>query len=104
MTDFEVVWTEVAFSMLEAIRDKRIQRSLFKKALSLRQEPLRKGKPLQGKLAGYLSVRAVGQRYRIIYQVHEQCVRVLVVAVGIRKQGDPRDIYEKALKNTKHVN
>ncbi len=90
--------------MLEAIRDKRIQRSLFKKALSLRQEPLQKGKPLQGELAGYLSVRAVGQRYRIIYQVHEQCVRVLVVAVGIRKQGDTRDIYAKALKNTKHVN
>ena len=47
---------------------------------------------------GYRSLRAVGQRYRVIYRVEEDQVLVLVVAVGIRKEGDKRDIYTLARK------
>jgi len=43
-------------------------------------------------------VRAVGQRYRIIYRVEDERVTVLVVALGIRKQGDKKDVYELAKK------
>jgi mRNA interferase RelE/StbE len=49
-----------------------------------------------GELAGYRAVRAVGQRYRIIYRVERGLITVLVVAVGRRKEGDRKDIYELA--------
>jgi mRNA interferase RelE/StbE len=44
-------------------------------------------------LAGLRSVRAVGQRYRIIYKVEPAKVLVIAVGVGRRKDGDKRDIY-----------
>jgi len=43
-------------------------------------------------------VRAAGQRYRIIYTVEEDRVLVLVVYVGIRKEGDKNDVYAIAKK------
>jgi len=49
-------------------------------------------------LAGYHSLRAVGQRYRIIYKVKEEEVLVVVVTLGIRKEGDKKDVYELAKK------
>jgi len=87
--------------MLKAIQDKRIQHSISQKSLSPRQDPLLKGKPLQGELSGLLSVRTVGQRYRIIYQIHEKFVHVVVVAVGLRKQGDPKDVYSHTITGRK---
>src|SRR6266853_37518 len=47
---------------------------------------------------GYRSVRAVGQRYRIIYRVERTLVTVVVVAAGIRKAGSREDIYRVAAK------
>lgn len=44
-------------------------------------------------LSGFRSVRAVGQRYRIIYKVEQEQVLVLVVGIGRRKDGDKKDIY-----------
>jgi len=35
----------------------------------------------------------VGQRYRIIYKVDRDLVLVLVVGVGMRREGDRQDIY-----------
>ena len=60
---------------------------------SLKSEPEKQGKPLVDKLQGYFRVRAVGQRYRIVYRVVEDRVMVLVVGVGRRKDGDKRDVY-----------
>ena len=48
-----------------------------------------------GPLRGLYSVRT-GGRYRIIYKVVQQHVVVVVVAVGIRKDGDRKDIYALA--------
>ncbi len=59
----------------------------------LKLEPEKQGKPLVDKLQGYFSVRAVGQRYRIVYQVVQEQVVVLVVGVGRRKEGDKKDVY-----------
>ncbi len=53
---------------------------------------------MREELIGYRSVRAVGQRYRILYQIKEQQVLVIVVAVGLRKEGDKKDVYELATK------
>jgi mRNA interferase RelE/StbE len=43
-------------------------------------------------------VRAVGHRYRIIYGIREDEVLVHVLALGIRKEGDRKDIYQLARK------
>ena len=51
-----------------------------------------------GELEGYRSLRAVGQRYRILYAIKEEKVIVYVVAVGIRKEGDKVDVYALAKK------
>ena len=42
------------------------------------------------------SLRAAGQRYRIIYQVDNGAVIVYVVLIGLRKEGSKADIYELA--------
>lgn len=47
-------------------------------------------------LSGFRSVRAVGQRYRIIYAIQGEQVKVIVIAVGIRKEGSKADVYAKA--------
>lgn len=49
-------------------------------------------------LAGYRSLRAVGQRYRILYKVTPETVIVSIVALGIRKEGDKADVYALAKK------
>ena len=68
---------------------------------ALASEPELRGKPLVGNLKGCRSVRAVGQRYRIIYRVERLTVTVAVIAVGIRKEGSPEDIYTLAQKLVK---
>ncbi|PYM07243.1 MAG: plasmid stabilization protein [Candidatus Rokuibacteriota bacterium] len=52
--------------------------------------------PLTNVLAGFRSVRAVGQRYRIIYRVERKEVVVSIVAVAKRKEGDKGDVYALA--------
>ncbi len=61
----------------------------------MKVEPLLSGKPLKGPLKEYRSIRAAGQRYRIIYKVQEsEIIVIVVVAIGIRKAGDKKDIYK----------
>ena len=43
-------------------------------------------------------MRAVGQRYRIIYTIEQNQVAVAVVALGIRKDGSKQDVYTLAKK------
>ena len=59
----------------------------------LKDEPERQGKALSEELSGYRSIRAVGQRYRIVYKIEQDQVLVVIVGVGRRKEGDKRDIY-----------
>lgn len=108
--EFEVVFDRQAAQDLEAISDARVQRKLIETAFELRTEPLAKGKPLTGDLQGLRSLRAVGQRYRILYQVvvripppepdppEVPAGRVTIVVIGIRKEGDKRDAYRVASK------
>ena len=56
------------------------------------------GKPLLGELDGYYNVRAVGQRYRILYTIQQTEVTVIVVGLGIRKDGTKQDVYALAKK------
>jgi mRNA interferase RelE/StbE len=84
--------------MLEAIQDRRVRDKIRDRIDGLAEEPEKQGKPLTGELTGYRSLRAVGQRYRIIYQIEEGKVLVLVMALGIRKEGSGKDIYMLAQK------
>ena len=84
--------------MLEDIQDRRVREKIRDRIDGLAEEPEKQGKPLTGELTGYRSLRAVGQRYRIIYRIEEGKVLVLVMALGIRKEGSGKDIYVLAQK------
>lgn len=84
--------------MLEAITDRRTREKLANVIDSLGSDPELRGKPLDHDLAGYRSIRAVGQRDRVIYRVERSIVTVVVVAAGIRKEGSRDDIYRVAAK------
>src|SRR5438067_11123898 len=88
----------IAEQQLKLISDQRIQKVLRGRLRRLEYEPEKQGKPLAEELEGLRSIRAVGQRYRIIYKIEEEQVVVLVVMVGIRKQGDKKDVYTQAIR------
>ena len=87
-----------AQDMVLKISDRRIQEKLLERMTALAGDPELQGKPLGDDLAGYRSVRAVGQRYRIIYRVERSEVVVVAVAAGIRKEGSREDVYRVAAK------
>ncbi len=94
---YSIVVTETALSMLDAIQDCRLKRLIRNRIDRLASQPDQQGKPLVGPLRGLYSVRT-GGRYRIIYKVFQQKVVVFVVAIGIRKDQDRKDIYTVARK------
>jgi mRNA interferase RelE/StbE len=95
---FAIAWTETALKLVEAISDQRVRRLISQRVDQLARSPEQQGKPLIGELAGFRSLRAVGQRYRIVYRVEQRDVTVLIVAVGRRRSADKSDIYELARK------
>ncbi len=95
---YRIVLAPTALKTLTDIPDRRIQEKIRERIDGLAHEPEQQGKPLTGELLGYRSLRAVGQRYRIIYRVERAHVLVLVVAIGLRKAGDRRDVYELTKK------
>jgi mRNA interferase RelE/StbE len=88
----------VARSQLATITDRRAQQAIAQTIGRLDHDPDQQGKALVGDLAGYRSLRAAGQRYRIICKVEQSQVTVYVVALGHRKEGDKRGNYKVARK------
>ena len=82
--------------MLAAIPDSRIRRVIARRIDALYNDPEIQGKPLLGALSGLRSLRAAGQRYRVLYRIERLQVTVAVVAIGIRKEGSVTDIYALA--------
>jgi mRNA interferase RelE/StbE len=95
---FQIEITPTALGLINKVQDRRIRAKIIETIDGLAEDPERKGKPLTAELDGYHSVRAVGQRYRIIYRIDNERGVVLVVATGIRKAGDKKDIYALAKK------
>ncbi|MFH1177981.1 MAG: type II toxin-antitoxin system RelE/ParE family toxin [Acidobacteriota bacterium] len=93
-----VLITPEARRMLEQVPDRRERLLIAKRIEALRDDPEKQGKALLGELATLRSVRAAGQRYRILYRVERQVVQVIVVALGRRKSGSSRDVYALAKK------
>ncbi|WP_299402482.1 type II toxin-antitoxin system RelE/ParE family toxin [Acaryochloris sp. IP29b_bin.148] len=91
--DYRIELTELALEMMGKVRDRREQQGIIQRIQKLTHEPIQQGKPLTGDLKGLYSIRAVGQRYRIVYQVKVDQVLVIVVGVGRRKDGDKKDVY-----------
>jgi mRNA interferase RelE/StbE len=96
--EYQIRLTPLALEMLAEIKDQRHVKILSERIEKLKYEPEKQGKFLTGKLKGYLSIRAVGQRYRIIYQVQKNEIVVIVVGVGLRSQGNKQDIYSRLKK------
>jgi mRNA interferase RelE/StbE len=84
--------------MLRDITNRDIQQAIRARIRALVTDPEKQGKPLLGPLRGFRSVRVYHERYRILYRVERQEVVVMVVALGIRKEGDRKDIYTLAQK------
>ncbi len=91
--EYEIQLTPLALEMLVAVKDRREQEKLRDRIDKLKVEPQKQGKALVDNLSGFRSIRAVGQRYRIVYQVEQDRVLVVVVGLGRRKDGDKKDIY-----------
>lgn len=95
---FAIFLTPRAQKMLHAITDRRIREKITEKIDALIHNPEKQGKALTQELLGYRSLRAVGQRYRIIYRVERTKVIVIIIGIGIRKEGSKQDIYALAQK------
>ncbi len=95
---YQIIIEPSAREALAKISDRRIQEKITERISALAYDPEKQGKPLGGEFFGYRSLRAVGQRYRIIYHIERQKVIVFVVFLGIRKEGSKDDIYALAKK------
>ena len=78
--------------MIRAIRDRRTQRQVLDKIKGLKIAPEDQGQALLDEFAGRLRIPAAG-RYRIIYAVRRLRGVVVVLAVGVRREGAKDDIY-----------
>jgi mRNA interferase RelE/StbE len=94
---YKVEITETCLSLIAKIPDKKIKISILDKIEALEKVPQKQGKALVKDLTGLRSIHAAG-RYRIIYKLDNNSNIVWVLAAGIRKQGDRKDIYEVARK------
>ncbi|HIJ96421.1 MAG TPA: type II toxin-antitoxin system mRNA interferase toxin, RelE/StbE family [Desulfuromonadales bacterium] len=95
---WQILLTPTAMKLLSDISDRRIREKIGAVIDCLTEDPEKQGKALLGELAGFRSIRAVGQRYRIIYQIRGNEIVVVIVAVGIRRDGGKDDIYNLARK------
>ena len=96
--EYQVVLTQQARKLFKKIKDRREQQLLLAKLEKLKYNPNLQGKALVKELSNYRCVRAVGQRYRIVYQVQEEKVLVVVIAIGRRIEGDKKDVYSMTKK------
>jgi mRNA interferase RelE/StbE len=95
---WRILLTPTALKLLSDISDRRIREKIGVVIDRLAEDPEKQGKALLGELAGFRSLRAVGQRYRVIYQIRGNDIVVVIVAVGIRRDGARDDIYNLAKK------
>jgi len=95
---YKIVIAPTALKILKGITDRRVRDLIVKRIDELLEEPEKQGKPLVEELSGCRSIRAAGQRYRIVYRVVNDEITVYIVAVGLRTEGSSADIYNLAKK------
>ncbi len=89
---FKVVFSKDSHKDLASIKDQRTLNQILERVGLLEENP-EFGKPLRGELKLYRSLRAAGNRYRIVYRIKYEKVIVLVIAIGTRKSDDHDDVY-----------
>ncbi|MCP4683457.1 MAG: type II toxin-antitoxin system RelE/ParE family toxin [Desulfobacterales bacterium] len=94
---YKILITDTCLTLIRRIRGKKIRRTILDRIQKLSGESDKQGKKLLKDLSGFHSVHAAG-RYRIIYKIDKQTVIIYVLAAGIRKEGDKKDIYVIARK------
>jgi mRNA interferase RelE/StbE len=94
---YGILISDTCLTLIGKIPDKRIQREILNRIRKLSHQPDKQGKKLVKDLSGFRSVHAAG-RYRIIYKIDKQTVIIYILAAGIRKEGDKKDIYKIAKK------
>ena len=90
---YEILLTDTCLALIEKILDKKNQRTILERIEKLSEAPDKQGKMLVKELSGFRSIHVAG-RYRIIYKIDNKAVIVYILAAGIRKQGDKKDIYQ----------
>lgn len=93
---YQIEITPTALEALGRIADQRTRSAIVRRIDTLAEEPEKQGKLLRGWLTGFSSVRAAGQRFRVVYKVDNSKQKVVVYLVGIRKEGSRKDIYSLA--------
>ena len=94
MSQYEVRWTEAGHALWRKVSDARLRAKLLGLAATLADHPEQRGKHLREDLEGYLALH--WSRWRIVYSIDENNLRVWVFAVGQRAEGKPRDVYRTA--------
>jgi len=90
---YKIRITPIAAEALKRL-DQKTQTKIIHWIEELKKDPEQFGKQLKGPLKELRSIRAAEQRYRIIYKILETEIMVIIVALGLRKDGDKKDIYE----------
>ena len=94
--DIEIAPT--GYRSLKTLKDKKLRRKIAKVIDGLARAPEEQGKALVGPLEGVRSVRAVRDRFRVLYRVDTRTRLVSVLLVGERASGQDEDIYTLAQK------
>ena len=89
--------TETCLLLLEKITDKRVQSTIIGRIEGLKTDPEKQGKVLVKELADFHSIH-IAERYRVMYRIDGGSSYVWVLAVGMRKGGDQKDVYRIAKK------
>jgi mRNA-degrading endonuclease RelE of RelBE toxin-antitoxin system len=92
---YQVFFTPTSKEMLLKIKNAKTRATIIAKAKGLAEDPEKQGIALAGPLKGLRRIPAAG-RYRLIFRIVRAKVEVHIVGVGLRKQGDNKDIYELA--------
>jgi mRNA interferase RelE/StbE len=95
---WRILLTPTALKLLSDISDRRIREKIGAVIDRLTEDPKKQGKALLGELSGFRSIRAALQRYRIIYQIKDNDIIVVIFAVGICCDGAKDDVYNLAKK------
>lgn len=90
----KIRYSSEAYEALRRIGDRKVCSSILESIEHVAKSKIH-GKSLVSPLEGYKSVRAVRDKYRIIYKDGEE---LAVLTVGKRLPGSAEDIYELAGK------
>ncbi|HEU0053559.1 MAG TPA: type II toxin-antitoxin system RelE/ParE family toxin [Longimicrobium sp.] len=89
---YEVSFTRAALKELKKLGPSASSSIIAQIRKKLVVDPVAYGEELHGELKGFFKLRVSG--YRVVYQVLQQRVIVVVLAVGKRNEGNVDNIYD----------